>query len=67
MNSPEAKSFILFKKKLYSAYEVYNWSSIEHDEFSTHIGQDHIYHMVESNNRHLAEIRNINRFEWLQN
>jgi len=66
LKSPEAKEFVLFKKKLYNAYEVYHRSSNEHTEFSTDITLAHIYHMQQSNNRHLEEMRKINHLERLQ-
>jgi len=56
LTSPEAKSFILFKKKLYTAFEARNRSAIEHDAFTSEVSLAHIYHMQESNNRHIAEI-----------
>lgn len=66
LKSPEAKEFVLFKKKLYNAYEVYHRSSNEHAEFSTDVTLSHIYHMQQSNNRHLEEMRKINHLERLQ-
>lgn len=66
LKSPEAKEFILFKKKLYNAYEVYHRSSNEHDLFSSDVTSAHIYHMQESNFRHIEEMRKINHLERLQ-
>ncbi len=37
MNSPEGKDFVLFKRKLYLAYEVRNRSTLEHTAYSTDV------------------------------
>jgi hypothetical protein len=65
LNAPEAKEFVLFKKKLYQAYEACNRSVNEHNELTGKVSLDQLYHIIDSNNRHLAEIRSQNSLDRL--
>ena len=56
LDDPNSKEFRLFKRKLYTTYEVRNRTTLEHDHYSTKIELSDLYHMVDSNDTHLAEI-----------
>ncbi len=43
LDAPESRDFILFKRKLYNAYEVRNRSTLEHTLFSGEIDHTHLY------------------------
>jgi len=60
LDSPESKDFVLFKKKLYNAYEVRNRSTLEHTSFSGEIDDLQIHHIHESTRYHVEEMRREN-------
>ena len=56
LSAPESKDFIIFKRKLYMAYEVRNRSTLEHTAISSNVSAKEIYHMRDSINYHVSEM-----------
>jgi hypothetical protein len=56
MSHPDARKFVLFKKKLYQLYEVRNRSSSEHAEFSTVITEEELSHVYDAHKNHLNAV-----------
>lgn len=67
LTNPEASEFILFKKKLYSAYEAKNRSTEEHEALSTTVLLEHLPHIIKANKRHVEGIHSENQLERAKN
>ena len=56
-NSPKAREFILFKRQLYSMYEVQNRSVYEHELYSFEIERSNLRWLYNANTDYIEELR----------